>query len=85
MILIDLSLLAAGILVLAGCWGLWRFGDRQNIIYARLHMAGVIDVACIFLMFIVGQPLVALIYLILTPLSAHAIANARYMRGGFND
>lgn len=70
-----------GLLVLCASLGLARFGERTNIVYARVHLAGVVDVACILLVLVMGQPLVALVYLLLMPLSAHAIANAHFHGG----
>ena len=74
----DAALIIAGTLILIASFGLLRFGDRKNIVYARLHLAGIVDVACIFLAVIIGYPLIGLTYLMLTPLAAHAIANAHY-------
>ena len=71
---------AAAAAILIACLGLMRFKERRNIIYARLHIAGIIDVACIFLTLLMSYPLIALTYLLLTPLAAHAIANAHYLR-----
>jgi len=69
-----------GIAILIASLGAFRFGERKNIVYARLHIAGVFDTACIIIMLAAGQPLIALTYFLLTPLAAHAIANARYYR-----
>lgn len=73
-------MIAASLFIISACIGLWRFKERENIIYARVHIAGVVDVACIMLMLFLGQPLVALTYFMLTPLSAHSIVNAKYYR-----
>lgn len=48
------------------------------MVYARLHIVGVIDIACIVIMLVFKQYLLALTYLILCPFAAHAIANADY-------
>jgi len=69
-----------GIAVLIASVGITRFGERKNIIYARLHIAGVFDVACMTAMLAAGQPLVAIAYFILTPLVVHSVANARHHR-----
>lgn len=72
-------LIIAGIFVLAASVGLWRFGPRKNVVYARIHIGGVIDHACIFTMLVLWQPftaLVAVAYFILTPVAFHSIANA---------
>jgi energy-converting hydrogenase B subunit C len=72
-------LIIAGLFVLAASVGLWRFGPRKNVIYARIHIGGIIDHACIFTMLVLWQPftaLVAVAYFILTPVAFHSIANA---------
>ncbi len=76
--MIDALLAVFSAMLIVGCVGLLRFSERKNIVYARLHLAGVVDTACIALMIILGYPFIALIYLVLTPLSAHAVANAHY-------
>ena len=50
--------------------------DMPNVVYARIHILGMIDVAGILAFLGLGQPLFALIYLFLAPLLAHALANA---------
>ncbi len=52
--------------------------DRKNMVYARLHIAGVIDIGCIIILLVLNQYLLALLYLVLCPFAAHAIANANY-------
>ena len=74
----DAATYAASAWILVACLGLLRFTERRNIVYARLHLAGIVDVACIFLTIILGYPLIGLTYFFLTPLAAHAIANAHY-------
>lgn len=77
----SILLVMAGIFILIASVGLLRFGDRPNIIYARMHIAGIIDHACIFVMLILWQPaivLVALVYFLLTPVASHSIANAYF-------
>ena len=72
-------LIIAGIFLLKASLGLWRFGPRANVVYARIHIGGIIDHACIFTMLILWQPftiLVAIVYFILTPVAFHSIANA---------
>jgi energy-converting hydrogenase B subunit C len=85
MIFLDVAFILGGLLVSAASIGLLRFGEGKNIVYARVHIAGAVDIACIFLVFILGQPLVALAYLLLMPLSGHAIAHAHYLEGGKRD
>jgi energy-converting hydrogenase B subunit C len=72
-------LIIAGLFILVASVGLWRFGPRKNVIYARIHIGGIIDHACILTMLVLLQPftfLVAVAYFILTPVAFHSIANA---------
>ena len=78
---LDALFAVAGVSLLVACYGLMRFGERKNIVYARLHLAGIFDVVCIFLMILLGYPLIGLTYFMLTPLAAHAIANAHFHSG----
>jgi energy-converting hydrogenase B subunit C len=74
-------LIIAALFVLAASVGLWRFGPRKNVVYARIHIGGIIDHACILTMLVLWQPftfLVAVVYFILTPVAFHSIANAKY-------
>ncbi len=74
-------LIIAGLFVLAASAGLWRFGPRKNVVYARIHIGGIIDHACILTMLVLWTPftaLVAVVYFILTPVAFHSIANALY-------
>jgi energy-converting hydrogenase B subunit C len=69
----------AGIFILVASLGLWRYGPRKNVIYARIHISGIIDHACILTMLVLWQPftaLVAVVYFVLTPVAFHSIANA---------
>ncbi|WP_013180248.1 cation:proton antiporter [Methanococcus voltae] len=72
-----LTLVSLGILIAS--IKLWTQRDiSKNIVYARLHIVGIVDISCIVILFMFNQPLLALVYLILSPFSAHAIANANY-------
>ena len=50
----------------------------KNVVYARIHIVGIFDIACVIAMIGLGQYLLAVIYFILAPFTAHAIANAFY-------
>jgi energy-converting hydrogenase B subunit C len=50
------------------------------VVYGRIHIVGVFDIACIIAMIGLGQYLLAAIYFILAPFTAHAIANAYWKR-----
>ncbi|KYK36451.1 MAG: cation:proton antiporter [Theionarchaea archaeon] len=72
-------LIIVALFILAASLGLWRFGPRKNVVYARIHIGGIIDHACILTMLVLWQPftfLVAIAYFILTPVAFHSIANA---------
>ena len=72
-------LLIAAFLVIVAAVGLVSLSkDMKNIVYGRIHIVGVFDVACVIAMIGLGQYLLAGIYFILAPFTAHAIANAFY-------
>ncbi|MFC2162505.1 cation:proton antiporter [Candidatus Altiarchaeota archaeon] len=81
MIFTDIIFIISSLLILAASAGTVRFGERKNIVYARLHIAGAFDVACILVLLAAGEYLIAITYLALTPIAIHAIANARYHEG----
>ncbi|ADG13526.1 putative monovalent cation/H+ antiporter subunit G [Methanocaldococcus infernus ME] len=74
----ELLILIASIGILVASYRLWVEKDRKNIVYARIHILGVIDCACFLIFLALGETLLAFTYLILTPFLAHAIANASY-------
>ena len=72
-------ILISAVLVLLTALGILRYrDDLDRVIYARIHILGVADVACILALLVLGQTVLAVAYFILTPFSAHAIANAFY-------
>ena len=72
-------LLIAAFLVIVAAVGLVSLPkDMKNVVYGRIHIIGVFDVACVIAMIGLGQYLLAGIYFILAPFTAHAIANAFY-------
>ena len=74
-------LIIAAVLTIISAIGLLSLGkDTKNIVYARIHIVGIFDVACIIAMIAVGQYLLAGIYFILAPFIAHAIANAYWKK-----
>ena len=72
-------LVISALLILVAVVGVLRI-DRNldNVVYARIHILGIVDVAGIIAFLALGQPLFALIYLFLAPLLAHALANAYF-------
>ena len=74
-------LIIAAILTIISAIGFLSLGkDTKNVVYARIHIIGIFDVACIIAMIAIGQYLLAGIYFILAPFIAHAIANAYWKK-----
>ena len=75
----SILLFSSALLILIAVVGVLRI-DRNldNVVYARIHILGIVDVAGIIAFLALGQPLFALIYLFLAPLLAHALANAYF-------
>jgi len=70
-------LIIAALLTIISAVGLISLGkNTKNKVYARIHIVGLFDIACIIAMIGLGQYLLAGIYFILAPFTAHAIANA---------
>lgn len=75
----SILLFISAILIIIASIGVLRL-DRNmpNVVYARIHILGVIDIAGVLAFIALGQPLFALIYLILAPFLAHAMSNAYF-------
>ena len=75
-------MIIASVLLVLTAFGLLRYGENiEKILYARVHMLGVADMACIAALIALPNGLgfsLAIIYLFLTPFASHAIANAYY-------
>ena len=72
-------LLIAAFLVIVSAVGFISLSkDMKNVVYARIQSVGIFDIACVIAMIGLGQYLLAVIYFILAPFTAHAIANAFY-------
>ena len=75
----SILLLIAAFLVIVSAVGLVSLSsNRKNAVYGRIHIVGIFDIACVIAMIGLGQYLLAGIYFILAPFTAHAIANAFY-------
>ncbi len=74
----DILIFTASLGILIASYRLWVEKDRKNIIFARIHIVGVIDCACFIIFLSLGEVLLAFVYLILAPFMAHAIAYASY-------
>lgn len=74
-------LIIAAFLIIVSAIGLLSLSkDTKHIVYARIHIVGLFDIACIIAMIGLGQYLLAGIYFILAPFTAHAIANAYWKK-----
>jgi energy-converting hydrogenase B subunit C len=59
--------------------GILRLNDDvDKVVYVRIHLLGIVDIAGVLAMIGLNQPLLACIYFILAPIVAHAMANAYY-------
>ena len=72
-------LIISAFLIIASAIGVLTI-NTKNAVYARIHIIGVFDIACIIAMIAIGQYLLAGIYFILAPFTAHAIANAYWKK-----
>jgi energy-converting hydrogenase B subunit C len=70
-------IILSAILIIIASIGLLRTNkDLKNIVYARLHILGLVDIACIIAFIALDEILLGAIYFILMPFTAHAMANA---------
>jgi len=75
----SILLIISAFLVILAAVGILRYkDDLQRVMYARIHILGVADMACILALLVLGEFLLAAAYFILTPFNSHAIANAYY-------
>ena len=75
-----LLLISAFLIIIAAVGLVSLSKNTKNIVYGRIHIVGVFDIACILTMLAIGQYLLAGIYFILAPFTAHAIANAYWKK-----
>ena len=74
-------LIISAILIIISAIGFISLGKNvKNAVYARIHIVGIFDIACIIAMIGLGQYLLAGIYFIIAPFTAHAIANAYWKK-----
>jgi len=72
-------LIAAAVILLIVALGILRLDDDMDkVIYVRIHMLGMADIALVLAMIGLGQFLLAGIYFVLAPFVVHAMANAYY-------
>lgn len=73
----SILLIIAAILIIISAIGVVSLNrNMKNVVYARIHIIGVFDIACILAMIGIGQYLLAGIYFILAPFTAHTLAYA---------
>ncbi|WP_458454860.1 cation:proton antiporter [Methanobrevibacter sp.] len=77
----SILLIIAAFLTIVSAMGLISLNNAtNNKVYARIHIVGLFDIACIIAMIALGQYLLAGVYFILAPFTAHAIANAYWKK-----
>lgn len=75
----SILLIISAVLVILGAIGILRYkDDLERVMYARIHILGVADMACILALLVLGEYLLAAAYFVLAPFNSHAIANAYY-------
>lgn len=76
-ILLPYFFLLSGLALIAVGLGLFRFGQRKNIVYARLHILGIMDVVCMLVILFLGNPvaiLAAFAHFFMMPFAVHSIS-----------
>lgn len=77
----SLLLIIVAIITIIVSIGILRLDkDMDNVVYARIHILGVIDIAAVIAFICLGDPLLGVLYFILAPFAAHAMANG-YFQG----
>jgi energy-converting hydrogenase B subunit C len=75
----SICLIVAAIIILISAYGILRLNDDMDkVIYVRIHMFGMVDIAAVLAMIGLGEFLMAGVYFLLAPFLAHAMANAYY-------
>jgi len=75
----SLILIIAAVMMFIAGIGLLRFDKNlDNVVYARIHVFGMFDIALIFAFIGLGEILLAGIYFLIAPIIAHAMGNAYY-------
>jgi energy-converting hydrogenase B subunit C len=52
--------------------------NMNNVVYARIHILGVIDIASVIAFICLGDPILGILYFILAPFTAHAMAHGYF-------
>ena len=75
-----LLLISAFLIIVSAIGVLSLDKNMKNVVYARIHILGVFDIACVIAFIGLGSYLMAGVYFILAPFIAHAIANAYWKK-----
>lgn len=76
----SLLIIIAAVMTIIAAVGLVSLkNDMKNVNYARIHIVGLFDIACIIGLIGLGYYLFAGIYIILAPFTAHAIGRANLL------
>ncbi|KZX13995.1 hypothetical protein [Methanobrevibacter filiformis] len=74
-----ICLLISAALIIITAIGILRLDDdKYRIIYAKIHILGIMDIAGVLALIAMDQILLGAIYFVLAPIVAHAMANAYY-------
>ena len=74
----SILIILSGLVILIASIGILTFDKDMNIVYVRIHVLGMIDVAGIVVFLALGQYMFAVMYMVLAPFLAHAMANAYF-------
>lgn len=73
-----LLIISAIFMIIAAIGFLSLNKDMKNVVYARLHIIGIFDMSVVLALIGLGEYLLAGIYFVLVPFTAHAIAYGYY-------
>lgn len=75
----SIILIVVAIITIFVSVGILRLNnDMNNVVYARIHLLGVIDMMAVITFIVLDYPLLGVLYFLLTPFAAHAIAHSFY-------
>ena len=75
----SLLLIISAVFIIIAAIGMVTLDNKKkNVVYARIHIVGVFDMAVILALIALGQYLLAGIYFVLVPFTSHAIGYAYY-------
>lgn len=75
----SIILIIVSILTIILSVGILRLNSKlDNVVYARIHILGAIDIMAVVSFIVLDYPLLGVLYFILAPFTAHAIAHGFY-------